>query len=175
MGVTRSTATMIHAGYHPRKVFLEFSQLGVVIGQNGIGAESLYSLRVLGNHRFELTLVLVILYSLVRQCLQIGSRWTFVHPLDSETLLACSIRPPAQSICIAVFLTRSVLNPARKLGQDLEPPGDLAGRFCSLAQSMRCGPYIAKTSCRTDKVGSAYRFDYCQQFLSGSAVISFSE
>jgi len=54
--------------------------------------------------------------------------------LNIETLSTPLIRSPAQSIRIAVFLTGSMFDPVRKLGQDFEPSGDLAGRFGSLAQ-----------------------------------------
>jgi len=58
---------------------------------------------------------------------------TSVPPLDIETLSTPLVQSPAQSICIAVFLTGSMFDPVRKLGQDLKPSGDLAGQFGSLA------------------------------------------
>jgi len=93
-----------------------------------------YSLRGRACLLLELTLVPVILYSRVSQRSQLGPWGTSVPLLDIETLSTPLIRSPAQSICIAVFLTGSMFDPVRKLGQVLEPSGDLAGRFGSLTQ-----------------------------------------
>jgi len=93
-----------------------------------------YSLRRCVSPLLELTLVPVILYPRVRQRSQLGPWGTSVLFLDIETLSTPLVWPPAQSVRIAVFLTGSMFDPVRKLGQDLEPSGDLAGRFCSLAQ-----------------------------------------
>jgi len=59
----------IHIGYHSREIFFKFSQLCDVIGQDGVGADGLYGLRILASRRFELNPVPVILCSLVSQCL----------------------------------------------------------------------------------------------------------
>ena len=57
-----------------------------------------------------------------------------LHPVsDVETLFTPFVRSPAQSIGIAMFLAGPMFDPVRKLGQDFESPGDLAGRFGSLA------------------------------------------
>jgi len=44
-----------------------------------------------------------------------------------------------QSVRIAVFPTGSMFDPIGKLGQDFEPPGNLAGRFSSLTQPNQRG------------------------------------
>jgi len=64
---------------------------------------------------------------------------TSIPFLDVETLSTPLVRSPAQSVHIAVFHTGLMFDPVRKLGQDLEPSGDLAGRFCSLAQPNQGG------------------------------------
>jgi len=66
---------------------------------------------------------------------------TPVPPLDVEALFTFPVWLSAQPICIAVLLTGSVLNLVEELGQDLEPPGDLARRFCSLAQPNQGGVF----------------------------------
>jgi len=68
------------------------------------------------SYRLELTLVPVKLCSVVSRCLQLKSRGTSIPLLDVETLFTTSIVPPAQSIRIAVPLTRSMFDPVKKLG-----------------------------------------------------------
>jgi len=101
--------------------------------------EVVYGLRGCVSLLLELTLVPVILYSRVSERSQLGPWGTPVPSLDIETLSTPLVRLPAQSICIAVLLTGSMFDPVGKLGQDLEPSGDLAGRFSSLTQPNQGG------------------------------------
>jgi len=73
------------------------------------------------------------------QCLQLRLGRTSIPLFDLEALFTSSVWPSAQPICIAVFPTGSVLDLVGELGQDFEPPGDLARRFCSLAQPNQKG------------------------------------
>jgi len=73
------------------------------------------------------------------QCLKLRPRGTSVPSLDVEALLTSLVWSPVQSIRIAMLLTGLVLDPVGELGQDLEPPGDLARWFCSLAQPNQRG------------------------------------
>jgi len=106
----------MYIGYHPRKAFLESLQLSYVTGQNRVGAEVLYYLRRRISLLFELTLVPVILNSRMDQCLQRRQGRTSIPLLNVEALFTSPIWSPAQSVCIAVFVTGSVCDPVRELG-----------------------------------------------------------